>query len=87
MARSFQLPMVGGAGMGQAAIDTRAVGSGVWSLDLTRYVTTLSSLLQPPAARVAAHAAQAALPLEMAQLKTTVPSPKPSPKPAPKPKP
>ena len=50
VARSFQLPMVGGAGMGQAAIDTRAVGSGVWSLDLTRYATTLSLLLQPPVA-------------------------------------
>ena len=59
--------------MGQAAIDARAVGTGVWSLELDRYATTLSLLLQPPAACVAAHAVQAALPLEVTQLKTTVP--------------
>ena len=76
MARSFQLPMIGGAGMGQAAIDARAVGKGVWSLDLGRYASTLSLLLQQPGARIAAHAAQAALPLEPAQLKTTVPNAK-----------
>jgi acyl carrier protein len=76
VARSFQLPMIGGAGMGQAAIDARAVGKGVWSLDLGRYASTLSLLLQQPGARIAAHAAQAALPLEPAQLKTTVPNAK-----------
>ena len=81
--------------MGQAAIDARAVGTGVWSLELDRYATTLSLLLQPPAACAATHAVQAALPLELTQLKTTVPqrranhasSPNPNPNPDPNPEP